>query len=172
MVNIVLGLLLLDPLTIYEMRSFISQNLQSICSDSMGSIQAAIKKLLESNQIYFEEKVENGVNKKRYFITDQGKKEFTKWVEQPMIPGKTKNMELSKLFFMNTISKEKRITLIDEYLSALHEERSYLEKIAKTSFNDADEAMNDSQFITLQYGIELTLFEINFFEKVKRNLKK
>lgn len=175
MINIVLGLLALEPLTIYEMRNFIRDNLQSICSDGMGSIQAAIKKLLEKELIYFEEGVENGINKKRYFITEAGRVAFSEWVEHPMIAGKTKNMELSKLFFMDAVPKERRVHLIDEYLEALNKERAYFEGIANL-FNQQKKTANLKdyrfQFVTLEYGIKQNLFEIQFYEELREQLLK
>lgn len=182
MLHIVLGLLLMEPLTIYEIRSFIRENLQSICSDSMGSIQSAIKKSLEKKLIFYEEKVEHGVNKKRYFINESGIKEFTNWVEKPMVAGKVKNMELSRLFFMDIVSKEKRIELIDAYLSSLKQEKVYLEKIADYIFNqensqdslDQERSIlrneRDFQLETLRYGIEHNLFDINFFENLRTKI--
>ena len=47
MENIILSLLLIKSMTIYEIRAFIQKNLSTVCSDSMGSIQSAIKKLIE-----------------------------------------------------------------------------------------------------------------------------
>lgn len=182
MLHIVLGLLLIEPLTIYEIRSFIRENLQSICSDSMGSIQAAIKKSLEKKLIFYEEKVEHGVNKKRYFINESGINEFTNWVEKPMVVGKVKNMELSKLFFMDVVSKEKRIELIDAYLSSLKQEKVYLEKIADSISNQENSQdgldqegiilknERDFQFETLRYGIEHNLFDIQFFENLRNKI--
>ncbi len=47
MENIILSILLIKSMTIYEMRAFIQKNLSTVCSDSMGSIQSALKKLLQ-----------------------------------------------------------------------------------------------------------------------------
>ena len=49
--NIILSLILLKPMTIYEIRAYIQQNLSTVCSDSLGSIQAAIKKLTEKGYV-------------------------------------------------------------------------------------------------------------------------
>ncbi|MCO6016926.1 MULTISPECIES: PadR family transcriptional regulator [Carnobacterium] len=179
--NIVLGLLLMEPLTAYEIRKFIGDNLQSICSDSRGSIQSAINKLLKNNLIYLEEKVENGVNKKRYFINENGKIEFTKWIGKPMVAGKIKNMELSRLFFMGTVPQEKQIELIDGYLSSLKKEKKYLEDILDSIFDskltehlsvqqELDSEEKKYQFFTLKYGLEHNLFDIQFFEKLKEQI--
>lgn len=62
--NIILGLLLLQSRTIYQLRERIDKGLNLMYSSSTGSIQAAIKKLLNSGYIDFEETVENGRRKK------------------------------------------------------------------------------------------------------------
>ncbi len=57
MENIILGLLLLQPRSIYQLRKRIEQGLNLMYSCSMGSIQAAIKKLLASGYIVVSETV-------------------------------------------------------------------------------------------------------------------
>ena len=42
---IILGLLILSPMTGYELQQFIKNNLSLICSPSAGSMQTAVKKL-------------------------------------------------------------------------------------------------------------------------------
>ena len=53
--NIILGLLLLSSRTIYQLRERIDKGLNMMYSSSMGSIQAAIKKLLNCGYIQYEE---------------------------------------------------------------------------------------------------------------------
>ena len=43
---LILGLLILSPMTGYELQQFIKQNLSLICSHSAGSVQSALTKLL------------------------------------------------------------------------------------------------------------------------------
>ena len=62
--NIILGLLLLSSRTIYQLRERIDKGLNMMYSSSMGSIQAAIQKLLNCGYIQYEEAVENGKYKK------------------------------------------------------------------------------------------------------------
>ena len=49
----ILGLLMIGNWTIYEMRKMIETNFTSISSSSLGSMQTAIKKLLEMECITF-----------------------------------------------------------------------------------------------------------------------
>ncbi|HYE10258.1 MAG TPA: PadR family transcriptional regulator [Patescibacteria group bacterium] len=124
--KIILSLLLIKSMTIYEMRGFISQYLSSACSDSLGSLQAAIKKLMAANQITYHEFVDKGLNKKEYRITDRGLEAFKKWIETPMDFQKAKNMEESKFFFMGVTQTETRKKLIRSYIDSLKQEQEKL----------------------------------------------
>lgn len=119
--KIILGLLVLKNLTIYEMRKQIRDRMQGVCSDSLGSIQAAIKKLIEGDMVSFEEHVENGKNKKVYSITQAGRDYFSIWIYQPMEYGSAKNMELAKLYFMGMARRTKRIELVDSYVYDMYQ---------------------------------------------------
>ena len=88
---IILGLLMIQNFTIYEMKKVIEKNFGNISSNSIGSMQAAVKKLLSNNMICFSEYVENSVNKKIYEITNEGKKYFLSSISTPM-RYKEKNM--------------------------------------------------------------------------------
>lgn len=154
--KIILGLLMLKPFTIYELRNIIRLNLQGMCSDSMGSIQAALKKLMTSSMVTVEEIAESSVNKKVYHITQAGYKYFNEWVCTPMSTSRMKNMELSKLYFMGLAPKEERIELIDAALAEMKEELSYLKAIqnAIEGFDEqvqviAKEIETDTKRVTL-----------------------
>ncbi len=73
--HIILALLYLNPRTIYEIRAKFEGNLGLMYSSSMGSIQAAIRKLLKNGYITYTEVVENGKYKKRYQITEGGRED-------------------------------------------------------------------------------------------------
>ena len=124
--KIILGLLMLRRFTVYEIRSIIGKNFQPMCSDSMGSIQAAIKKLLAAGMVTFTESVENSVNKKRYSITKTGREAFSQWIITPADLSNGKNMELGKLLFMGLAPADKRLTLVDEMIGKLETELSFL----------------------------------------------
>lgn len=129
MENIILSLLLLKSMTIYEMRVFIQQNLSTVCSDSFGSLQSAIKKLLNKNHIVLREYLENGVAKKQYSITEDGIIQFKDWIGTPMNLQKIKNMEEGKFFFLGMAPKETRISSIQGYIESLRIEYEKLSQI-------------------------------------------
>lgn len=175
MEKIILGLLMIKAMSGYEMRSFIKNHLALMCSDSAGSFQTALQKLLAKNMISSAEHVEKGKNKKTYTITDEGRDAFFQWEEQPMNHKRAKNIELVKLFFLGTLSAEKRGPLLQAYLSQLVAEQKELitlrEEIWESkaaylkSIADNKESMDRFryQMATLDYGIASFTFEIEWF---------
>ncbi len=129
--NIILSLLLIKSMTIYEIRAFISQYLSSVCSDSLGSIQAAIKKLLSKNDISYREYTDRGLNKKEYSITDSGLEKFMKWIQIPMNFQKVKNMDEGKFFFLGMAPTKTRINAVKSYIESLEQEMEKLIQIQK-----------------------------------------
>lgn len=129
MENIILSLLLLNNMTIYEMRTYIQKNLSTVCSDSLGSMQSSIKKLLEKGFIEVTEILDNNMLKKEYSITKAGLDFYKDWTGTPLNIQKFKNMEEGKFFFLGMASKEKRIRFLQQHIYALDSEMEKLNKI-------------------------------------------
>ena len=199
--KIILGILMLHRMTAYELRNFIKNNFKSMYSDSLGSIQAALKKLFELEMVTFEELVEKGVNKKRYSITETGQEALIEWIKIPINTSKTKNYDFGKLFFMGYVSKKDQKTLIDKIIISMEEEYEALKKL-KESINADEESEEIKNYLltdieykeriknldkgkelienikeiskftlaTLDYGIDVTAFNIEWFKKLKKRI--
>ncbi|MDF2989200.1 MAG: hypothetical protein K0R50_4710 [Eubacterium sp.] len=144
MENIILSLLLIKSMTIYEMRMFIQQCLTTVCSDSLGSIQVAIKKLLSKNCILYREYTEKSINKKEYSITDTGLNQFKEWIQVPMNLLKIKNMEEGKFFFLGIVPKEIRIQSLNGYIDSLVMEQEKLLQIHEYVETSKDNAIQEN----------------------------
>ena len=138
--NIILSLLLFKAMTIYEMRTYIQQNLSTVCSDSLGSMQSAIRKLLEKGYISVDEFIDNNTLKKQYSITSEGVKYYKGWVGTPINIQKMKSMEEGKFFFLGIAPGEKRVAFLKSYLSDLEGEydkllaiKDYVDKTQQTA---------------------------------------
>lgn len=199
--KLILGILMLQRMTAYEIKNTIKTSFKSMCSDSLGSIQAALKKMLEQGLVTCEELVEKGVNKKRYAITELGEKALIEWIKVPLDMTKTKNADFGKLLFMGFLPKENQKRLIDAIILSLEEEYMRL-KMVKDSIDVEEERaslhdyllldseyrsriqnLNEDQDIsksikevgkftmaTLDYGIDMTEFNIKWFKKLKKRI--
>ena len=174
MENIILGLLLLQSRTIYQLRKRINEGLNLMYSCSTGSIQAAISKLLKNGYISVSEIFENGKLKKLYSITDEGKIYFNTWVNAPIEDDTPKNPELAKIYFMGFSEKENRVKLIENHISDLKKIHSELEKIC-TEGDSLSQQLPESDILfyqlqTAKYGRDLMLFNIKWYGKLLENI--
>ena len=140
MENIILSLLLLKSTTIYEMRTYIQKVLSTVCSDSLGSMQIAIKKLLEKGYVSVTEYVENNTLKKQYSITPEGVEYYKTWAGTPINIQKMKSMEVGKIFFLGIAPGERRVEFLKSYIADLEGEyekllviKDYVDKTQTTS---------------------------------------
>ena len=147
--KIILGILMLMRLTTYEIRNIIRQNYNAMCSDSLGSIQVALKKLLQAGFVTCSEFVENGVNKKRYSIMDSGRTIFMDWLKTPVDMSKTKNMDLGQLVLMGLVPATQQ-----------------------TDMNINLEGIRYFEYKTLQFGIAEAKFRIEWFSRLRDTVSK
>ena len=176
MIYLVLGLLMIRNLTIYEIKTTLEKKISPFYAASYGSIQNAIKNLLDNQQIGFNEKVESGRNKKEYYITLAGKEAFFSWMLSKIPVNKFNNEALVRVFFFGFIQPEDQIRLLENYVENLKKEYqeicSYQTnlKIPET-FQDKKEIVK-FQLSTLNYGIQQLRLEIDWFEELKNNIQK
>lgn len=174
--SLILGLLILKSRTIYEIKAKIKNGLSLMYSDSLGSIQAAIKKLLQKGFIECIENVEGGKFKKQYFITDAGREYFEKWINTPMRASQNKNADLSKLYFMGLSDPKTRTERISEYVQSLQE----MYDLLKIIYNEGrtmivDKAFSEIlafQMLSVKYGMDSILFNIEWYKRLICDIEK
>ena len=127
--KLILGLLMIKHFTVYEIRQVMRQNFSSMCSDSLGSIQAALKKLSQQGAVTYSEYVEKGKMKKEYAITASGRFLFLEWLKTPIDMSKKKNMDLGKFLFMGYLPKKEQLQMLDLTIEGLEVEVQEFEAV-------------------------------------------
>ena len=172
---LILGLLLLSPMTGYDLQQFIKKNLALICSPSAGSVQTALSKLEKSGKIAVSETAEGRRHKKIFTITDIGRSAFSAWIAQPMQADKVKNMELSRLFFAGLAKPEERLCAIRDYIRQMEDTKAIL-----LTIRDYFNCMNKQELptgidwvqvlrfqgYTIDCGIAAAEFEIGWYSRL------
>lgn len=173
--NTILGLLLLRGRTVYELRQRIGKGLNLMYSDSMGSIQAAVKKLLKLGYIQYEEAVVDGRYKKIYSITGSGRAHFLQWINTPMSIQSCKNPELAKLYFMGFAAEENREALLEQHIAQLQEQYFALDAICKDgetlSVPKEYEDIGFYQLAAARYGRDFMRFHIKWYQNLLDELR-
>lgn len=177
---LILGLLMLSPMTGYELQQFIKKNLSLICSHSAGSTQTALSKLERSGRIAASETVEGRRHKKVFAVTDAGRSAFSAWIAHPMQADRVKNMELSRLFFAGLAKPEERLRAIRDYIRQMEDAKSALSSI-RDSFHRMDKQglppgtdwpqVLRFQEYTIEYGIAAAEFEIGWYSRLLHELE-
>ena len=144
MENIILSMLIFKAMTIYEIRAYIKRNLTTVCSDSLGSIQTAIKNLIKKGYIDVKEFVDNGMLNDVDTITGEGVESYKNWVGMPINLAKMTNMEEGKLFFLGVAPKDKRIAFLKDYLKDLKEENEKMRAIQSIALESKEAVVKEN----------------------------
>ena len=179
---IILGLLILNNRTIYQLRNRIGKGLNIMYSSSTGSIQAALKKLLNNGFIDYNDIQENGKKKKEYFITEAGRKEFNKWINSPVESSGIKCPELTKIYFMGFTEEDIRPEIIHKYIEELRNKYKAIKLICDESveffrsdaYRNLEKQAKDIifyQFTAARFGRDLMSFTINWYENLSDEIR-
>lgn len=180
MEHLILGLLILSPMTGYELQQFIKNNLALICSHSAGSVQTALAKLEKEGKVIASETVQGRRRKKRFSITDSGRAAFSHWVAQPMQADKVKNMELARLFFAGLAKPEERRRAIRDYIRQMEETHGVLctiqGRFQQMNLQELPPGTDWPEVLrfqgyTIQYGIAAAEFEIGWYGHLLHELE-
>ena len=168
MENVILGLLIFRSLTLYEMNQAFQQGISMFYSASYGSLQIAVKNLLQKGLIEFEERVERGRNKKIYSIHAAGRASFHEWMLGEVPVNKLEVTALAKVYFLGLIeSPAQKKQIVQEILSKIEQVQGQLDGLQDTlgqiSVPLAYQEIFRYQMKTLEYGRQSHVFAREWF---------
>lgn len=130
--HVILGLLLMAPATLYDLKKQFEAGISMFYSASAGSIRAALVGLLERGLVSVDEHVERGRNKKTYSITDAGRAEFAEWIQTPVGGRDLEVQVLSRVFFLGLLpDAASRREVVDGLIARVRAELEGLEDAAR-----------------------------------------
>ena len=165
---LILGLLMLSPMTGYQLQQFIKENLALICSHSAGSVQTALSKLEREGFVSPTASLQGKRRKKVFSITPSGREAFSAWVAQPMQAEKVKNMELAHLFFLGKAAIRNYIRQMEETSSILQAIRQRFQQAKEGPLPPGTdwETVFRFQEYTLEYGIAAAQFQRDWYRQL------
>jgi DNA-binding PadR family transcriptional regulator len=171
MENVILGLLLAQSLTLYDMNREFKQNISLFYSASLGSLQIAIKSLLIKGCITFVKQVERGRSKKVYSITSIGREAFFAWMMADTPISKLEVVGLSKVYFLGHMEDpEKKKLIIQDILSKIEIVQNHLQslddEIQRYEIPETYQAIAHYRIKTLDYGIRSHALAKQWFEEL------
>jgi DNA-binding PadR family transcriptional regulator len=171
--NVILGLLLLSPMTVYELNKQFEAGISLFYSASLGSIRTAVLSLLAKGLVTVDETVDNGRSKKTYSITAEGRAAFSEWMLQPITASDLETAALAKLYFLGLMGKKERITVLEAILARIAADEQQLEHTAvqldSMQLPPEYTEIFRYQRNTLDYGLQAHRGGREFFESLLRS---
>ncbi|MBN2222452.1 MAG: PadR family transcriptional regulator [Vallitaleaceae bacterium] len=169
--KVILGFLLIRSLTQYDLLQALQKKVSPFYKASLGSIQHALKALLEKGYIT-SERIENDPRKKSlYQVTAQGKQYFENWMFEAIDENKLEAQLSIKLFFMGHLTQANRLTVIDQIILCLEKlvndyqvEKKHYDTL---SWNEPLKDIVHYQLKTLDLGYSHHLSALNWFKELR-----
>lgn len=153
----ILGLLMLFPHSLYDLKLAFSRSLSLFYSSSLGSLQVSVKKLLEAGLIEVHERSQKGRAKITYRITDAGRVFFMNQLTAPIPAGRLEETVLARFHFLGLVEPEQRVETLRFLVTAIETSLAEMQAL-KSSLDEKDippewREVARYQIATADYGI-------------------
>ncbi|WP_426452907.1 PadR family transcriptional regulator [Paenibacillus sp. S-38] len=173
---ILLGLLALRGQTIYELSKNMKNTVALSYSDSLGGIQAALKKLMDKEWISCSEMVERGKLKKVYSIEAPGREQLLDWLRSPIPIDKLKDLAVARLFFLGLLPASDCAKVIEGYtvsLTEMHRHLTALEiqaSLMEPGIPEEKREIYRWQLLSLRYSVDQYAFGAKWYSELLKNM--
>jgi DNA-binding PadR family transcriptional regulator len=173
---VILGFLLMRNVTQYDIKRALEQKVSPFFSASLGSIQAALKKLESKRLVQVNDTVEKGRRKKIYSITDEGRTYFSHWMLTPVSASRMESQAMTKMFFLGLVSPADRLVICRQIIMELEDTvREYTTvqtESGKTVFPEKTKDIAAFQLRTLDLGILQHEQTLAWLRKMESDIEK
>jgi len=173
---VILGFLLMRNVTQYDIKRALEQKVSPFFSASLGSIQAALKKLESKVLVQVYDTVENGRRKKIYSITEEGRAYFSQWMLTPVSASRMESQAMTKMFFLGLVSPADRLVIcrqsILELENTVREYKTVQIESGKTVFPERTRDIAKFQLRTLDLGILQHEQTLMWFRQMEREIER
>ncbi|MGO0575886.1 PadR family transcriptional regulator [Ornithinimicrobium panacihumi] len=166
MAFVILGLLLLRPMSLYDLVRAFEAGVSLFYSASSGSLKRALDGLLREGHVEVEDAT-GGRGRKVYHVTPAGLESFRTWMTSELTGGGTETAALSRLFFLGLLEPAERSTVSEHIEARIRTDLARLEELsALVDQQDIPDELADVaryQRQTLDYGLATTRFALDWF---------
>lgn len=172
---VILGLLMIQPMTYYELNRSFKQGISLFYSASYGSLQTTGRKLLDKGHLVFVESVERGRHKKTFHITESGAKAFLEWMGSDIPASRLETVALTRLYFLGMIGdpdRKRRIAdrIVEAIESSLEEMEATRQGLEALRIPEEYLPIFRYQKLTADYGIMSHRAALDWFRDVRSKL--
>jgi len=174
----ILGFLQYGPLSGYDLKAAFDSSVRHFWPADQSQIYRVLSRLAESNLTGVEVvEQEEKPDKKVYHITEEGRKELHRWLTTPL-PEKGEHVaELVQVFFAGSLSDVEALDLFKRLADRIQSQLALLCSIPVKQ--DGCKASDDNyardrffRLLTLEYGMRMTEWNLNWAQSVIMRLEK
>jgi DNA-binding PadR family transcriptional regulator len=148
--SVLLGFLMRNSMTGYDLKKAFSISFSFFSGLSYGSIYPALKKMEKQGLITKRLEIQDGApNRKVYTITEAGKTAFLDALRSPLSQDQPKSPFLMRLFFFAHLSPEERQTIVVNYLNFVEQVHACMESARPEIEARADRF----QYLCFEFGL-------------------
>jgi DNA-binding PadR family transcriptional regulator len=158
----ILGLLAQQPMSGYDIKSFLESLDWLIGSPSFGSVYPILHALLKDDLATVDVVRRDGKPpRKVYSITEAGRLTLREWISQPVEPGVSLKTFLMRLMLASNLSRSELIAHLEQRRSQVAFHRTCLEQDAGAQ----DESVDLGQRLAFDYGSAAATAELAWLDR-------
>ncbi|MER7116756.1 PadR family transcriptional regulator [Saccharomonospora azurea] len=166
--NFILGLLLLRPMSLYEVHAQFAAGLSHIYAASYGSIHRSLKQLLSQGDLACADEPASARNRRRYVVTDQGRRTWLAWMKEPASTENAEVAALARVFLLGLVDdRPTRLSVLASLRAralAEHEALLGIDNESGDRENDATGARYRAA--TVHYGVAASRNLVDWLDKL------
>ena len=168
---VILGLLIHEDLTGYDIKKNIDGAIRFFWKGSFGSIYPALSAMEEQGLVKKIPSTSGGREKILYHITDEGKSAVRDWLSERQAGNELKYETLLKLFFGGAADKETAIRNIEVFEEQIRSELALLKVYQGNLEKVLDQKDHIYFYLTVTFGVDTMETYLKWCTKAKRILK-
>ena len=167
---VILGMLRSEPRSGYEIKQAVDSSTRFFWAASYGQIYPELARLAEAGLIEGDEQATGGRRRTVYRLTDAGRAELRRWLDEPPVRLELRDEGLLKLFFASAADRGKAIEMLDAKQHVAEEKLAALRAVEPRA---AEMAGSDPYpYMVLRYGLEMTEWTIAWCERARSELRR
>jgi len=167
---VILGMLRHEPRSGYEIKQAVDGSTRFFWAASYGQIYPELAKLAEAGLVEGEAQSTGGRKRTVYRLTDAGRDELLRWLDDAPVRLELRDEGLLKLFFAAAAEPGKAIEIIEAKQRLMEEKLAALRAIEPHA---ADLASSDPfPYLVLRYGVESSEWVIEWCERALAELRR
>jgi len=165
---VILGMLRNEPRSGYEIKRVVDGSTRFFWAASYGQIYPELRKLAEAGLVEGESRPTGGRRRTVYRLTEAGREELRRWLDEPPERLELRDEGLLKLFFAAAAEPGRALEIIDAKQRLAEDKLAALRKIEPKAAAAA--ASDPFPHLVARYGLEWSEWVIAWCERARAEL--